>query len=109
MAVHLVMRIAFLLLLTYELAEAAPPPIAKHNCPSSCGNVTKIPYPFGIGHGCYMNRSFEIDCNGTGSSAKASLPSIGMEVLEINMSDPYNNNNNYYYYYSIILIILSPD
>ena len=30
MAVHLVMRITFLLLLTYELAEAAPPPIAKH-------------------------------------------------------------------------------
>ncbi|GMY19330.1 wall-associated receptor kinase-like 8 isoform X2 [Fagus crenata] len=81
------MRITFLLLLTYELAEAAPPPIAKPNCTSSCGNVTKIPYPFGIGHGCYMNRSFEIDCNGNGSSAKAFLPSIDMEVLEINMSD----------------------
>ena len=49
MAVHLVMRITFLLLLTYELAEAAPPPIAKPDCPSRCGNVTKIPYPFGIG------------------------------------------------------------
>uniref|UniRef100_A0A2N9FYC0 Wall-associated receptor kinase galacturonan-binding domain-containing protein n=1 Tax=Fagus sylvatica TaxID=28930 RepID=A0A2N9FYC0_FAGSY len=89
MAVHLVMRITFLLLLTYELAEAAPPPIAKPNCPSSCGNVTKIPYPFGIGHGCYMNRTFEIVCNGSDSSRKAFLPSIDMEVLEIKMSDPY--------------------
>ena len=86
MAVHLVMRITFLLLLTYELAEAAPPPIAKPNCPSRCGNVTEIPYPFGIGPGCYMNRTFEIVCNGTGSSAKAFLPSIDMEVLQINMS-----------------------
>uniref|UniRef100_A0A2N9FMC7 Wall-associated receptor kinase galacturonan-binding domain-containing protein n=1 Tax=Fagus sylvatica TaxID=28930 RepID=A0A2N9FMC7_FAGSY len=92
MAVHLVMRITFLLLLTYELAEAAPPPIAKPNCTSSCGNVTKIPYPFGIGHGCYMNRTFEIVCNGSDSSRKAFLPSIDMEVLEINMSDPYNND-----------------
>ena len=94
MAVHLVMRITFLLLLTYELAEAAPP-IAKHNCTSSCGNVTKIPYPFGIGRQCYMDQSFEIVCNGTGSSAKAFLPSIDMEVLEINMSVRYD-----YAYYS---------
>ena len=98
MAVHLLMQITFLLLLTYELAEAAAPPIAKPNCPSSCGNVTKIPYPFGIGHGCYMNRTFEIVCNGSDSSRKAFLPSIDMEVLEINMSDPYNNKDNYYYY-----------
>ena len=86
MAVHLVMRITFLLLLTYELAEAAPPPIAKPSCPSRCGNVTEIPYPFGIGPKCYMDQSFEIVCNGTGSSAKAFLPSIDMEVLQINMS-----------------------
>ena len=91
MAIHLAMRITFLLLLAYELAEAAPPPIAKPNCTSSCGNVTKIPYPFGIGHGCYMNRMFEIVCNGSDSSRKAFLPSIDMEVLEINMSDPYSD------------------
>ncbi|GMY19401.1 wall-associated receptor kinase-like 8 isoform X1 [Fagus crenata] len=94
------MRITFLLLLTYELAEAAPPPIAKPNCISSCGNVNEIPYPFGIGHGCYMNRSFEIVCNGSDSSRKAFLPSIDMEVLEINMSAAtryeYNYSFNYY-------------
>ncbi|GMY19325.1 wall-associated receptor kinase-like 8 [Fagus crenata] len=82
------MRITFLLLLTYELAEAAPPLIAKPKCISSCGNVNEIPYPFGIGHGCYMNRSFEIVCNGSDSSRKAFLPSIDKEVLEINISDP---------------------
>ena len=96
MAVHLVMRITFLLLLTYELAEAAPP-IPKHNCTSSCGSVTKIPYPFGIGHGCYMNRSFEIVCNGSDSSRKAFLPSIDMEVLEITISGfKYDDVGVYY-------------
>ena len=102
MAVHLVMRITFLLLLTYELAEAAPP-IAKHNCTISCGNVTKIPYPFGIGPKCYMDQSIEIVCNETGSSAKAFLPSIDMEVLEINMSFrnyDYAYYPDYYYDYS---------
>ena len=101
MAVHLVMRITFLLLLTYELAEAASPPIAKPNCTSSCGNVTKIPYPFGIGPECYMNQWFEIVCNGSDSSRKAFLPSIDMEVLEINMSAATRYEHNYSFnYYS---------
>uniref|UniRef100_A0A2N9GT05 Wall-associated receptor kinase domain-containing protein n=1 Tax=Fagus sylvatica TaxID=28930 RepID=A0A2N9GT05_FAGSY len=43
--------------------------------------LTKIPYPFGIGHGCYMNRTFEIVCNGSDSSRKAFLPSIDMEEV----------------------------
>ncbi|GMY19677.1 wall-associated receptor kinase-like 8 isoform X2 [Fagus crenata] len=90
MGVQLVMRITFLLLLTYELAEAAAP-IAKPNCTSSCGKV-QIPFPFGIGQGCYMNQSFEIVCNGTGSPAKAFLPSIDMmEVLSISIRDPHSS------------------
>ena len=35
---------------------------------------------------------FKIVCNETGGSPKAFLPSIGMEVLEINIIDPYNND-----------------
>ncbi|PIA35625.1 hypothetical protein AQUCO_03500171v1, partial [Aquilegia coerulea] len=31
-------------------------------CLSSCGNIS-IPYPFGIGKGCYRNKAFEILCN----------------------------------------------
>jgi hypothetical protein len=87
MGVKLVMRITSLLLLTYGLAEAKAP-IAKPGCPTDCGNVS-IPYPFGTRRGCYMNQSFEIVCNGTGSSTKAFLPSFYMmEVLTISISDP---------------------
>ena len=65
--------------------------MAKPYCPASCGNVS-IPYPFGIGSNCFMNKMYEIVCNGSGvTTAKAFLPSINMEVLEINISDPYNN------------------
>jgi hypothetical protein len=54
-----------------------------------------------------MNRSFEIVCNGSDSSRKAFLPSIDMEVLEINMSDPYNII--VIILIIIILFIMSPD
>ena len=94
MAVHVVMRITFLLLLTtYELAEAAAP-MAKPNCSDSCGDIY-IPYPFGKTTDCYLNDWFRIVCNETGGSPKAFLPRIGMEVLEINITDPYND---YYFW-----------
>ena len=84
MAVQFVMRITILFLLTYELAEAAAAPIAKPDCNSRCGNL-EIPYPFGIGPDCYMDKLFEVVCNGTGSSAKAFLTSIDKEVRQINI------------------------
>ena len=89
MAVQLVMQ-AFMLLLTYELAEAAPP-IAKPNCKSSCGNL-QIPYPFGIGPDCYLDNWFEIVCNGTGGSAQAFLTSIDKEVRQINIISNSSTN-----------------
>ena len=85
MPVQFVMRITILVLLTYELAEAAAAPIAKPDCNSSCGNL-KIPFPFGIGPRCYMDKLFEVVCNGSGSSPKGFLTSIHKEVLQINIS-----------------------
>ena len=87
MAMQTVMQITFLLLLTYGLAEAAPP-ISKFNCKSRCGNVS-IPYPFGIGLDCYMDKWFEVVCNGSGGSEKAFLTSIDVEVRQINISSYY--------------------
>ena len=84
MAMQFVLRSTFLLLLTCGLAAAAPPPPpnAKPGCKADCGNVTSIPYPFGIGPGCYMDDWFEIVCNGTG----AFLKRINMEVLQLTIS-----------------------
>ncbi|XP_065634726.1 wall-associated receptor kinase-like 8 [Quercus suber] len=101
MAVKFVMRITFLLLLAvaYGLAEGAPP-MAKPNCPDRCGNVS-IPYPFGIGSNCFMNKTYEIVCNESGVAAAAIaflvFPSIRVEVLEIRITDPYNNNDDSFY------------
>ncbi|CAB4276610.1 unnamed protein product [Prunus armeniaca] len=36
--------------------------MAKHNCTPKCGNID-IPYPFGIGSGCYFGPRFEITCD----------------------------------------------
>ncbi|KAF3953831.1 hypothetical protein CMV_020758 [Castanea mollissima] len=90
MAVHLVMQ-AFILLLACELPEATPP-IAKPNCKSRCGNL-QIPYPFGIGPDCYLDKWFEIVCKGTGGSAQAFLTSIGKEVRQIIISNNPSTNN----------------
>ncbi|KAM7508429.1 hypothetical protein LguiA_018882 [Lonicera macranthoides] len=35
--------------------------MAKPGCQETCVNIT-IPYPFGIGAGCYMNKAFEVIC-----------------------------------------------
>ena len=82
MAVHLVMRITFLLLLMHELAKATPP-MAKPSCTSSCGNLSNIPYPFGVRLDCYMDPWFEIVCTIDG----AFLSSVSREVREININN----------------------
>ncbi|KAL4599913.1 hypothetical protein ACB092_11G161300 [Castanea dentata] len=91
MVVQFVMPITFLLLLTYgSLAEAAPS-MAKPNCKSRCG-ILQIPYPFGIGPDCYLEKSFEIVCY---KDLIAILTSIGKEVKQINIGsyryDPYKS------------------
>uniref|UniRef100_A0ACD5YD72 Uncharacterized protein n=1 Tax=Avena sativa TaxID=4498 RepID=A0ACD5YD72_AVESA len=61
----------FLLLLAISHAallttSGAPPPAPERNsnCPDKCGDV-HIPYPFGIGPGCYLNPSFNLSCDET--------------------------------------------
>ena len=90
MALQFVITINFLFLLTFGLAEAAP--IAQsQDCVTTCGNVTSIPYPFGIGSAdCYMDDWFEIVCNETG----AFLKKINMEVLKISINGIDDGESN---------------
>ncbi|KAK4592985.1 hypothetical protein RGQ29_017213 [Quercus rubra] len=109
MGVQFVMRITFLLLLTYGLAEAAAaPPMARPYCSEFCGTV-RIPYPFGMTTArCYLNDWFKIDCIGNGSSVRAFLPSINMEVLEIKIPNRYDFLSGYSYYEPGIVRVKMP-
>ncbi|KAI3914380.1 hypothetical protein MKW98_014987 [Papaver atlanticum] len=65
---HVLLRFqCSVLLLWLQLASAQLPntgsgAIAKPECQDRCGNVS-IPYPFGIGDGCFLGEMFEIKCN----------------------------------------------
>ncbi|KAK4757351.1 hypothetical protein SAY87_018652 [Trapa incisa] len=52
------------LLLGILLLSLSPSPLTAR-CPNTCGNLT-IPYPFGIGSGCYLaedSNMFPVDCD----------------------------------------------
>jgi hypothetical protein len=84
--VKLVSLFSFLLLmLVFQPASArAPAGLAKPNCSDHCGNIS-IPYPFGIGKDCYMEESFDVECNETSKPPRALLRSIKMELVNITL------------------------
>ncbi|KAL6144174.1 hypothetical protein ACLB2K_054869 [Fragaria x ananassa] len=77
----------FLWCVSITAIEAQQPLIAKPNCSSQCGNVS-IPYPFGIGEGCYVDNWFKILCNQSTSPPTPYLnyTSLHLEVLEISVA-----------------------
>ncbi|KAG6660536.1 wall-associated receptor kinase-like 8 [Carya illinoinensis] len=90
MAAVLLLRLGFQIILlscsVYAFAQAAS--ITKSpSCPERCsGNDVKIPYPFGIGAGCYISKWFKIVCNQSDTfngKPKPFLSKFNLEVLEI--------------------------
>jgi hypothetical protein len=66
---------------------------ALPGCNYTCGNVTKIPYPFGIGTStaqghaqCYLDRKFELTCNKDSKLVRAGKNS---EILDINLQGQF--------------------
>ncbi|CAM0947158.1 unnamed protein product [Alopecurus aequalis] len=59
-------------LFTLVATQQQWPPIARPGCRDKCGNIS-IPYPFGIGPGCFIASQFEVFCNDTGSPPRAFL------------------------------------
>ncbi|KAM1771196.1 hypothetical protein ACFX11_046048 [Malus domestica] len=72
-----------LLLRLLAVASSQKPPIAKPNCQSHCGDI-EIPYPFGIGAGCYIDDDwFQIICDNSTGNPTPFLNRTNLEVLEI--------------------------
>ncbi|WVZ82638.1 hypothetical protein U9M48_029882 [Paspalum notatum var. saurae] len=68
--------------------------IAKPGCQDRCGNVS-IPYPFGIGHGCWLNENFKVNCTADNVTILSNFNSTddllsftveGTRLLEINVN-----------------------
>ncbi|KAF8405749.1 hypothetical protein HHK36_007826 [Tetracentron sinense] len=78
---QLVLQLISFLWLT-KASAATPPSLAMPDCQDTCGNIS-IPYPFGIGEGCYQNVSFKISCNN--QSFKPFLNTGNLEVLDISL------------------------
>ncbi|XP_039165757.1 wall-associated receptor kinase-like 1 [Eucalyptus grandis] len=78
-----------LLLVSLKLqASGAAPGLAKPNCAEKCGNVT-VPFPFGIGAGCFLDEWYQIVCQQ--NNTVPILKKIGLRVLDISLPDRYEN------------------
>jgi hypothetical protein len=100
MAVKMVFQIMIVLLCSIDailFVQAAGLAINSTSCQAkSCGNLSNIPYPFGIGAGCYVDPWFEVVCINNGSlGPKPVLKSLNLEVLNISIDSSDTVRVNY--------------
>ncbi|KAJ9541313.1 hypothetical protein OSB04_027819 [Centaurea solstitialis] len=78
---HLLILLSFSLITTSTTLAA--PRYSKPGCKDSCGQV-QIPYPFGIGANCSVNKWYVVDCN----SSIPYLPALEhVQVRNVSLED----------------------
>ncbi|KAK3405206.1 hypothetical protein EUGRSUZ_K01469 [Eucalyptus grandis] len=80
-------RILVLLVFLTIQASGAAAGLARPNCVETCGNVS-IPFPFGIGAGCFLDPWYEIVCQ---NRLVPILYKIGLRVLNISLPNYYQS------------------
>ncbi|WZY68479.1 wall-associated receptor kinase-like 18 [Brassica napus] len=84
-SILLILLKVLLLLILYSEDVAA-----SSSCQSQCGGVT-IQYPFGIGKGCYLEKSYEIKCLSSTTSGKLApflyITDNNREVVNISLPE----------------------
>ncbi|CAI9271228.1 unnamed protein product [Lactuca saligna] len=80
-----VLHLLILISLTATVTKAER--ISKKGCNDRCGEIS-IPYPFGIGTNCSLNKWYNIDCN---SSTPYLSALNNTEVLSVNSEDGYRS------------------
>ncbi|KAK1410826.1 hypothetical protein QVD17_37367 [Tagetes erecta] len=72
-----------LIFLSLTVTSPATAKFSKTGCRDTCGNVT-IPYPFGIGVKCSINKWYIVECN----SSTPYLPALNyLEVFSVNLEN----------------------
>ncbi|KAG6384119.1 hypothetical protein SASPL_156085 [Salvia splendens] len=61
------------------------PSIARDGCRDQCGELS-IPFPFGVGRNCYLEPSFEVNCDMSSNPPKAYLFVLKAEIIRLNLS-----------------------
>ncbi|KAM1004416.1 hypothetical protein ACFX2C_004615 [Malus domestica] len=83
----LVMVVVVTILLgTPTSTQSLLPPQALPGCPDHCGNLT-IPYPFGIGSGCYLDHRFNVTCDNSTQQPKTRLLTTNITITNIYLDD----------------------